>query len=293
MMSAATSRYEVLPAKHHAPSLALQRGDGAAEIGFARRGAATVLAHLYQRTPCRVLFPHAETGDLPLAVFLTTSGGLAGGDRLRLAVELGAGTSMIATSAAAEKIYRSLGADAEVDIGLDIADGAWLEWLPQETILFDRARLKRRIGVRIAPAGRLLAAEMLVFGRAAHGERFRQGLLHESWRVEQAGRLRWVDATRLEGDAAQAIDAAAGFGGAEAFATVTYIAPDAETHLSAARDWLETSACRAGVTLVNGILLARFIGEAGAVRRALAKYVGSLRQAACGLPAQLPRVWNI
>jgi len=268
----------------------LQRGDGAAEIAFARRGAATQVSRLYHRTPCRVLFPHAAAGEPMLAMLLNTAGGLTGGDRIRVALAAEAAASVTVATAAAEKIYRSLGPDCGVAVDLDVGAGAWLEWLPQETILFDGARLKRDIVARVAATGRLLAAEMLVFGRIARGERWSNGVLRERWRIERAGELAWYDAMTAGGDA---IDRPGGFAGAAAFATAAYVGADAARHLPLARESADGLSCRAGVTLVNGILLARFVGDAGATRAGLAYYLGRLRNAAAGLPASPPRVWAI
>lgn len=285
-MSAATSRYEV-PTPRADPNPRFERGDGAADIVFGRDGLAT----LYQRAPCRVLFPEPEPGDLPIAALLTTSGGLAGGDRLRLSFRVEAGARALATTAAAEKIYRSLGPAAEIAVALAAEAGGWLEFLPQETILFDRARLVRRVEAELAPGARLIAAETLVFGRAARGERFARGLLHEAWRVRVAGRLVWADALRLDGDVGAMLASPTGFGGAAALATALYVGEDAASHLPLARALAEAG--DGAATLVNGVLLARFLGaRADAVRLALAQYLRQLRHAAGGLPAALPRLWH-
>jgi len=286
-MSVATSPYEV-PEPLAAPlDPRLQRGDGAAEIVFG----AERLIHLYQRTPCRVLFPLPEPGEPPLAALLTTSGGLTGGDRLQLSVALETGARATITTAAAEKVYRSLGADATVTVTLAAAPGSWLEWLPQETILFEGARLVRRISAEVAAGGRLLAAETLVFGRAARGERLTRGLLHESWRLHRDGRLVWADALRLDGDIARHLASPVAFGSAGALATAAYLGDDAPAQLDGARALAE--AAGGAATLVNGVLLARFLApRPEVVRRALARYVAGLRQAAGGLPAALPRLWH-
>jgi urease accessory protein len=285
-MSAATSRYEAPETTPSSPPR-LERGDGVAEIVFSARG----LAHLYQRTPCRVLFPRPEPGDLPVAALLTTSGGLAGGDRLSLAVRLEEGARAVVTTAAAEKVYRSLGPDAVASVTLAAGDGAWLEWLPQETILFDGARFVRRIAAELAPGARLLAAETLVFGRAARGERFTRGLLHESWRLCRGGRLAWADALRLEGDVACQLAAPAAFDGARALATAVYLGEDAAALLEPARALAEAG--EGAASLVNGVLLARFLAaDAQVVRQALARYVAGLRREAGGLPPALPRLWH-
>jgi urease accessory protein len=270
-----------------------ERCDGACEVRFARRDGVTSLVHLFQRAPCRVLFPNVPADDLPLAALLTTSGGLAGGDRARISVGVEDGAQAVVTTQAAEKIYRSLGPDTRVDIALTVRADAWLEWLPQETILFDRARLTRRTTAKIEPGGRLLATEMIAFGRAAHGERMSTGLLHDRWSIRVAGRLLWVDALRLDGDIAARLDAPAGFDAATAIATAIYVGADAPTLLPLARALALDSDSRAGASLIDGALLARFMGRDARILRAdLARYVADLRRAAAGLPARVPRLWD-
>jgi urease accessory protein len=293
-MSAAILRYEPKPALDAGQHpVRLQRGDGAAEIVFARRGAGTVLADLYQRTPCRVLFPRSEPGEPPVAVLLTTSGGLTGGDRIRVAVTVADDAAAIVTTQAAEKIYRALGSDCRVTVDLGVAAGGWLEYLPQETILFDGARLDRRTSATVAPGARLLACEILVFGRGARDEDFTRGLLHESWRIRRGDRLMWADALRLDGDIAATLAAPSGFGGARALATALYVGDDAEDFLPLARTLAESSEGRGGASLVNGLLVARLFGDRPElVRRDLMRYIAGLRQAAGGFAPTLPRVWH-
>ena len=155
--------------------------------------------------------PRPAPGEPPCAVLLNTSGGIVGGDALQVEVRLEAGAAAVITSQAAEKAYRSAGADATLDVALDLADGAWLEWLPQETILFDGARLRRRLRVDAAAQARLVAADMLVFGRRARGERFQRGFLYDSWEVRIGRRLAWVDALRLAPEPGPLLDARFGF----------------------------------------------------------------------------------
>ena len=271
----------------------LERGDGCAELRFERRGGATALARLFQRSPCRILFPNAASDDLPVAVMVTTSGGLAGGDRLRLEVEAGPGAAAVTTAQAAEKIYRSLGPETRLEIALTVDAGAWLEWLPQETILFEGARLVRRTVADVAEGGRLLACEMTVFGRTARGERFTRGLLGDRWSVRRGGALAWADALLLEHGIAERLASPFGFDGATAIATALYVGPDAAALLPLARALALDGEARAGASLVNGVLLARFLGrDARDVREHLAAYLSHLRRAAAGLPAMMPRVWH-
>jgi urease accessory protein len=274
------------------PPAALQRGDGAAELVFSPSPAGTRLSHLYQRSPCRALFPRAEAGEPPNAVLLTTCGGLASGDRVRVNVAVEKGARATVTSQAAEKIYRSLGEDCRVDVTLTAESGAWLEFLPHETILFDGGRLRRTTELHVEPGGRLLACEMVVFGRVARGEEFRRGFLRDAWEIRRAGKRVWTDALKLDGDVAALLGRMRAFAGARALASALYVADDAPAHLDAARALLDGAGSQAAVTAVNGILLARFFGpDPGAVRRDLGVYLGGLRHQVAGLARHLPRVW--
>ena len=227
------------------------------------------------------------------AVLLTTSGGLTGGDRVSAQIALGAGARAVVASQAAEKIYRSLGPACDIDVAIAVAAGAWCEWVPQETILFDGARLRRRTEIDVAAGSRCVAAEMVVFGRSAHGESFTTGALLDRRQVTSGGVPIWIDAVSLDGDIAAALARPAGFGGARAMASVIYIGDDAANFLEPARERLAAMACRAAATLVNGILVARLLdADAANVRRGLTDYLGFIRHAAAGLPAQMPRVWN-
>jgi urease accessory protein len=276
---------------------------GAAEIRFARRDGATRLAHLYQHDPLRVLFPEPEAGDINLAVLLTTSGGLVAGDRLTISATVEEGAAAHVTAAAAEKIYRSTGATAAVTQHLTVADGAWLEYLPPETILFDGARLRRETRIELAPGAGFLGGGILVFGRQARGERLTYGLVNERWEVWGDGALAWGDALHLAndhgGDIAATIADPACFAGAAACATLILAPPagDPGAFLDGARAVQTrgaTPGLQAGATIVGGLLVARWLAaDALPLRRAYAELACHLREAAMGLPPRLPRLWDV
>jgi urease accessory protein len=295
----------------HAPSPASGGGSGwglgdkvqgIAEIGFALKDGATRLAHLYERNPLRVLFPSPVAGDVPVAVLVTTSGGLVAGDRIAIGVQVGAEAAAHVTGSAAEKIYRSTGAVTHIDQQLQVGSGGWLEFLPPETILFDQAQLRRQTRIDVAVDGGFLGGGILVFGRIAMGERFREGLLHEGWEVRRDGRLVWGDALHIAnspcGDVAAIMADPACFAGAAACATLI-LAPrdsDPRPYIEPARAVQQCSAAdglRAGVTGVNGLLVARWLGDPVAVRRAYAELACHLRAEAMGLPPRLPRLWHV
>jgi urease accessory protein len=272
----------------------LQRADGGAELVVAGSAEGTALKLLYQHDPCRVLFPRPELDDPFTAVLITTSGGLAGGDRISLSIGAERDAVAVVTTQAAEKVYRSAGEDTQVGLKLAVGGGSYLEWVPQETILFDGARFARRIAIDVADSGRLLAAETIVLGRIARGERFGHGLLHDAWTVRRDGRLAWADALRLDADISAVLAQPAGFDGAVAQATVLAVGRGADALLQPARDLLGDSASRSGATCIGGMLVARFLGnDAQALRHDVARLVATLRSAWAGLPARVPRLWHV
>ena len=245
------------------PSARMQRASGESLVTFDLRDGKTRLGDLYQRDPCRVLFPKSEPGEPPQAVLITTSGGVAGGDALKMSVEIGAGAEAVATTQAAEKIYRaSRGSNpCTIDVELRVAEGAILDWLPQETIVFEGALLKRRTVAEVVEGGSLLACEMVV-----------------------PGRLVWTDTLRIEGETPDG----AGFGTANALATVIGVWDAPLAPFEKARTLLEAAdKVRAGVTVVNGIMVARLLGEATAVRHATIRFLTEFRG------RRLPRVWHV
>ena len=273
-----------------------QRVDGEARIAFRRDATGkTVLADLYQRAPCRVLFPTTEIDEPIQSVLLTTSGGLTGGDRTRVAIEVGANAQATLTTQAAEKIYRALPdtGDALVRVDMRVSDGAWAEWLAQETIVFEGSRLRRLFAADVAATGRLLAVESIVFGRTAMGENFDTGLLHDAWRISRGGRLVWADALHLEGDVRSQRSAPLGFGTNVACSTVLYTGADAPQQLVAARELLGQCKLPCGATSLDGIMLVRIMAaDAAELRAAVMRLIAGIRQTAASLPARLPRVWH-
>jgi urease accessory protein len=269
----------------------LQRASGECRVVFAVRDGQTRLTDLYQRDPCRILFPDPEPGEPPQAILVTTSGGVTDGDALKIAVEVGPGGKAIAATQAAEKIYRAarVAEHCAIDVSVTVGAGASLDWLPQETIVFEGSRLKRRTEAHVAPGGALLASEMVVLGRAASGERFTGGLVLDAWSVRRAnekgeGKLLWTDTLRVEGET----PTGAGFGSANALSTVIGVWDEPRPFFEKARALLESAdQVRAGVTLVNGVMVARLLGEATQVRAATIRFLTGFRG------QRLPRVWHI
>lgn len=251
----------------------------AATRGMSRR------AHVHEAGSLRVRFPNVATGAGLEAVIVNTAGGMTGGDRFELDVAVGDGARLIVTTAAAEKIYRSLGPDTSVCVKLKVGAGGALAWLPQETILFDRMRLRRTIDADLAHHAQLIVAEALVFGRSAMGETVARGHLFDRWRIRVDGALVFAESLRLDGAIAENLAQRAAAAGGAAIASVLKI-PAGEADLAAVRATEGDFAGEVGVSAFNGLALARLVAADGAaLRRDL---LGVLT--AFGA-APLPRLW--
>src|SRR3979490_2481196 len=161
--------------------------------GLARRG------RLFESGSLRVRFPSPEADGLS-GVFVNTAGGIAGGDRFDIDIVAGEASRLTLTTAAAEKVYRAAGPAAQLNIALKAEARSHLAWLPQETILFDRARILRRIDIDLAEDASLLLCEIVVLGRSAMGEKMLHGEFVDRWRLRRAGKLVFAETIRLDGD---------------------------------------------------------------------------------------------
>jgi urease accessory protein len=279
-----------------APSIAPQRAFGRLRVGFERRGATTALAVLRQEGCLKARHPRPEPGAIAETVLLNTSGGITGGDDLAIEVTAGAGTHLTVTTQAAERFYRATphSPPATIRTTLTASDGAALDWLPQETILFDACRADRTLSVDLAPSARFVGVESLLFGRQASGEALRRAWLMDRIRIRQGGRLILHDATRIAGEAAVLLARAGTFADARAMATLVAVTPEAEAMVPRLRDALgdgrlPDSRLEAGVSAWNGLVLARLLASDGArLRQAVMAALGILRG-----DAALPRVWRL
>jgi urease accessory protein len=263
-----------------------QRSVGRIALVTRGHGPATRIADLSEAGPSRVRLPRNAGGPLE-AVMLNTGGGIACGDRYSIDMSVGEGGDLVATTTSAEKVYRSDGAVAELSVCLSIADTACLAWLPQETILFDQARLQRRFEVDVAAGASLLMVEMIVFGRAAFQETVADVVLEDRWRVRRNGRLVFADTFHLGEGARDQMQRPSILGGATALATILYVAPDAEARLDEVRDQLAGGTCTCGASAWNGLLTVRFLASSiELLRRDVVSFLTAFR----GMP--MPRVWQ-
>jgi len=252
--------------------------DVRAQDGITRRG------KLHESGSLRVRFPSPEGAGLS-GVFVNTAGGIAGGDRFDVDIVAGEGTRLTLTTAAAEKVYRAAGLPAQLNIALKVAAGAHLAWLPQETILFDRARIARRIDIDLDEGASLLLCEIVVFGRSAMGERMREGELVDRWRVRRGGRLILAETVRLDGDIGAKLARPAIANGAAAVATAL-IVPGSEALVEKIREISASFGTEVGISAWNGFAMARFCAQDAARLRT---DVMAVLTRASG--EALPRLW--
>jgi len=263
---------------------AANRAQGAVTFDVHQADGVTRRRHLHESGSLRVRFPSPEAEGLS-AVFVNTAGGIAGGDRFDIDIAAGEGSRLAVTTAAAEKIYRAQGPAAEVNIALKAAEGAHLAWLPQETILFDRARVSRRIDIDLAEGASLLLCEIVVFGRTAMGERMRSGEFVDRWRMRRGGRLVFAENIRLDGDIGEKLARPAVANGGVAIGTAL-IAPGDEALVERIRGLSDSFGSEVGISCWNGFAMARFCGQDAARLRAdMMAVLG--RASGVGLP----RLW--
>ena len=245
-----------------------------------------MLDDLYQSGAAKLLLPGNAAPGLT-GVILNTAGGVTGGDRFTLSGRAGAGSRLTLTTQAAERIYRAQpGEVGRIETKLTVETGARIDWLPQETILFDHAALRRRLHADLASDARLLLVEPLIFGRTAMGEELREGLFRDRIEIRRAGTLLFADATRLQGDIARHLDRTAIADGARATANVVYASDDAEAHLVPLRAMMPETG---GASLIRpGLLFARLLApDSYLLRRALIPVIEHLNA------APVPRTWMI
>src|SRR5258708_6302540 len=246
--------------------------------GVTRRG------RLHESGSLRVRFPSPEDDGLS-AMFVNTAGGVAGGDRFDTEIVVGEDARLTLTTAAAEKVYRAHGEPAQLNIALRAGPKARLAWLPQETILFDRARVSRRIDIDLAENASLLLCEIVVFGRSAMGERMLSGAFVDRWRLRRGGRLVFAETARLDGDIGAKLARPAFAKGGVAIGTAL-IVPGDEALVERIRELAPSFGGEVGISAWNGFAMARFCAQDAA--RLRADMMAVLGRAST---SPLPRLW--
>lgn len=266
---------------------AANRARGAVTFDVGLVDGKTRRRQLHESGSLRVRFPSPEDDGLS-AMFVNTAGGAAGGDRFDIDIAAGEGTRLTMSTAAAEKIYRSHGPAAEINIALQVAAGAHLSWLPQETILFDQARAIRSIDIDLADSATFLACEIVVFGRAAMGEVMTTGAFTDRWRLRRGGKLVFAENVRLDGDIGAKLVRPAIGNGAVAIGTALIVPGDealVERLRGEAESFPNDFQTEVGISCWNGFAMARFCAQDAAKLRA------DMMAVLARSGANLPRMW--
>ena len=266
-------------------------------LGFTRTGEKTVLHENRHRGPLRVqkaLYPEGEA--VCQAIVLHPPSGIAGGDHLAIFATLGAGAHAQLTTPGAGKWYRSGGAEASQRIDFTVGEGAMLEWLPQETIVFDGAQARMETRVSLAADSRYIGWDILCLGRTASGEHFENGQFSLLFRVDRSDHPIWLERGHLTGNDPM-LASPAGWAGHSVCGTLLCSFPElpqqAAALLEALRAIAPADAGLHGITALPGVLIARYLGgNSEAARLWFAQLWTILRPACCSRPAVTPRIWN-
>jgi urease accessory protein len=269
--------------------LSAQRVDARARLAVRQEGGVTRIERLYQEGAAKIRMPEVQADPFE-AILINTAGGLTGGDRIAWEIEAGDRASVVVTTQACEKLYRSRSGEARAEVRLTAGQGARIAWLPQETIVYDRSAFARRLDVDLAEDAQALIVEATLFGRLAMGEAVSQALFRDRWRVRQGGRLVHAEAFSIGPDVARTLGRPAAAAGATAVATVLLVSPDAEGLLREARKIVgEEGGASFWTVGGTGKLLARLVaGDGYGLRKRLAPLVGLLNG-----QAGLPKVWSL
>ena len=269
------------------PAIALQpRARGTVSLVCKQTSAGSVIKHLYQAGSARCLFPR-KTDETLNAVFLNTSGGVTGGDEMAFSATAGADSTLTVTTQACERAYRAQpGQVGRVRNTLQVHDGARLNWMPQETILFEGSALDRRLDIALHDTASLLTVEPLVFGRAAMGEALHNCTLNDRIEIRRGTGPVYIDALRMGGDLAAHLAKAHTANGAGAMASVVLVDPSAEMHLDHVRALLPDTA--GASLLARDILVIRLLAtDSFTLRSALLPVLRALKN------TEIPRCWMI
>lgn len=221
-------------------------------LGFTRSGAKTLLAQRKHQGPLTVQRPFYPEGNICHVYVLHPPGGIVGGDQLQINVHAGVGTEALITTPAAGKFYRCEHQQACQSIALKIDQGAVLEWLPQETIIYQGARLQSHVNLELATDARFIGWEIIALGRPAADEGFECGEALLNWRIFRNAKPIYLETMRLD---AEAFTARWGLNGRSSCGTL-FACPASNTNLETVRNLIGDQTQR-GVTLIDDLLICR------------------------------------
>ena len=263
------------------------------ELVYEKRGARTVLVRRSHAGPLVVQKSLYPEGDAPCQnVVVHPPGGIAGGDELHLSATVAAGAHVQFTTPGASKWYRSAGATAQQTVELRVGASAVVEWLPQETVVFDGAIAKLHTRVDLLPGASFIGWDVICLGRTAGGERFVHGRLRQELELWSQDTLVWTERSLMDGDA-QLLHSPLGLQGQPVFGTfIAAGGPVDDETLNLCRGIAAVSG-EVGTTRLPGVLLARYRGASTEAARACFVALWSVvRPRLVGRAAVAPRIWN-
>jgi urease accessory protein len=271
----------------------LQRAQGSGRLVVSGSEKGARIIDVFERAPIRIMFPRDIHGAVEEAVLVDTAGGIAGGDRLEIAITALANASILVTSQAAEKVYRALNEPARITTRLKALEGAKLAWLPQETIVFNCGRLSRETHIECSSGAELLVLEWLVLGRAAHGEEITGGHISDSWRVKKDDRLIWADSFRVTDETFAHLHRKALLANCKAVATLIYFGSSLEARLEFLRGVAPSLQCRCAATVVGDLIVVRCAAKLSQeLRNALRNLLQQFSRELGPGPFRVPKMWS-
>jgi urease accessory protein len=264
------------------------------QIEYALREGRTTLVRKRHSGPLQVQKPlYPEGPGICHSILLHPPGGIAGGDRLDIQAGLAAGCHTLITTPGATKWYRSGNRPARQTLLMDVADGALLEWLPQETILFDGAHAEMQTRINLHGSAAFLGWEITCLGRTASGERFSEGLWRQSTEIRRDGTLLWGEYGLLDGSD-PLLESPIGLAGHPVTATFLAAGGSVNEELRDACRTVEIfGGDRCGITLFPGLLVVRYLGDSTErARHYFTEVWRQLRPVFGGVAACPPRIWN-
>ncbi|WP_456657255.1 urease accessory protein UreD [Bradyrhizobium sp. JR3.5] len=260
---------------------------------FSGAASDTEISDIYQKFPMAIAFPNVDDHRCKEAVLINTSGGVAGGDEIRVDVVAQGNASVVVTTQAAEKVYRALDRPARILTRLRAEGAARLAWLPQEAIVFNQARIARQTEIDVSSGTELIALEWLVLGRIESGEEVLGGHLLDNWRIRVDGRLVWADGFLASDQVFPQLRKTALLATWKAIATMIYFGPRPESRLERLREIGASLECACGVTIVGAIIVIRVAAISGAdLRRGLRRFLDQLNHELGSGPFGVPKMWS-
>jgi urease accessory protein len=271
----------------------LERANGVGRIVLTGSERGTRIVDVYQKFPIGLVFPRIGDDLVKEAVIINSSGGTAGGDRLEIEVVALNNASVVVTTQAAEKIYKALDRPARVATKLKACGTAKLAWLPQETIVFNQARIRRQTEIDLCSGAELIALEWLVLGRAARGEEVVSGHISDSWRIKRDGHLIWADGFRVSDEVFAPLHRKALLSNWKAIGTLIYFGPSLDTRLRSLREMAASLDCHCAATIVGAIIIVRVAAGAGSdLRRGLRSLLEQFSRELGPGPFGVPKMWS-